>query len=909
MRRLSRMQNFFEQFAWAADRSAGRAAIEVQRKDSLDTVSYARLREMAERTAAWLAVIGVGLGERCAILADNDAHWCAAYLGILRRGSVAVPMDTAYKASQVATLLADSGARVIFTTAKYLDVVREARGPVAPECRIVLLHGDAPEAVGFEAMIGGRIPAPPLPACPARLQDPAVILYTSGTTSDPKGVVLTHGNLLAERTGAFEVVRVSERDIILGVLPLFHALAQMANLLLPFSIGARVVFLETLNTTELLRALRERGVTIFACVPQFFYLIHQRVMAEVGKAAWPVRRLFAALLALNGAMRRMGVNPGPLLFRQVHAVLGGKMRLMVTGGSRFDPQIGADLYALGFDILQGYGLTETSGAATLTRPGDPALDTVGQPLPGNDIRIAPRQSDDDEATDGEVLIRGPVVMQGYFNRPDATAAALQDGWLHTGDLGRLDDRGRLVITGRKKEIIVLSSGKNIYPEEIEAVYRKSAFIKEICVLGLARPGEPAAERLYAVIVPDEQVLRERKVANVGDIIRFDVEGASVHLPHHKHVLGSEIWMEALPRTSTGKIKRFEVERRVRDAEARKQAPGGPVLDEADRAWLAREDLAPILDLVRQAARPGSTVAPDANLELDLGLDSMERVELLTALEQRMSADIPEEELQRLYTVRQLAESLLAHACGVSGEPTASWASLLATDPAREASFREWLEPHVLVPGLVFCALKMVRLVLRPGVKVTLEGAERFPARGPFLISPNHQSFLDPFFLISMLPYRIARQLFFVGAAEYFETPLTRWLARQVNLVPVDPDAALVSAMQAGAAGLREGRILVLFPEGERAIDGSVRHFKKGAAILSQHLGVPIVPVALRGVYEIWPRNRALNWRALLPGAGTKVRLQVGPPIVPDTAQNGDQAHKRLTADLRDAVTAMFDALT
>jgi long-chain acyl-CoA synthetase len=908
MRRLSRMQNFFEQFAWAADRNAGRVAIEVQRKDGLDSVTYGRLREMAERTAAWLAVIGVGLGERCAILADNDAHWCGAYLGILRRGAVAVPMDAAYTASQVSTLLVDSGARVIFTTSKHLEAVRDARHAAASECRVVLLDSEAADTVAFEAMIGGRMPAPPLPRCPAALEDPAVILYTSGTTSDPKGVVLTHGNLLAERAGAFDVVRVDERDVILGVLPLFHALAQMANLLLPFSIGARVVFLEALNTTELLRALRERGVTIFACVPQFFYLIHQRVTAEVGRARWPVRRLFAGLLALNRATRRMGVNLGPLLFRKVHAVLGGKMRLMVTGGSRFDPQIGGDLYAMGFDILQGYGLTETSGAATLTRPGDPALETVGQPLPGNRIRIAPRETGD-EMADGEVLISGPVVMQGYFNRPDATAAALQEGWLHTGDLGRLDDRGRLIITGRKKEIIVLSSGKNIYPEEIEAVYRKSAFIKELCVLGLARPGEPAAERLYAVIVPDEQVLRERKIANVGDIIRFEVEGASVHLPHHKHVLGYEIWLEPLPRTSTGKIKRFEVERRVRDTEARRQTPGGAVLGDADRAWLAREDLTPILELVRQAARPGATVAPDANLELDLGLDSMERVELLTALEQRMGADIPEEELQRLYTVRQLAEGLLAHAKGVSVEPTASWESLLAHDPAREASFREWLAPHVVVPAVLFGALKIMRLVLRPAVRVTLEGVEHFPARGPYLISPNHQSFLDPFFLISMLPYRIARQLFFVGAAEYFETPLTRWLARQVNLVPVDPDAALVSAMQAGAAGLREGRILVLFPEGERAIDGSVRHFKKGVAILAQHLGVPIVPVALRGIYEIWPRNRALNWRALLPGAGTEVRLQVGAPVSPEPTESGDQAYRRLTADLRGAVTAMFDSLS
>jgi long-chain acyl-CoA synthetase len=904
------MQNFFEQFAWAAERHAGRTAIEVQHKDSLESFTYGRLREMAERTAAWLAVIGIGPGERCAILADNDAHWCAAYLGVLRRGAIAVPLDTAYKASQVDTLLRDSGARVFFTSTQYLETVRAGRAAAGSDCRVVLLHGQAEETASFEGMIGGNMPAPPLAVCPSRFDDPAVILYTSGTTSDPKGVVLTHGNLLAERGGAFEIVRVDEHDTILGVLPLFHALAQMANLLLPFSIGARVVFLETVNTTELLRALAERKVTIFACVPQFFYLIHQRVTTQVARSNLIVRWLFSAMLALNGATRRAGWNLGGILFRRVHAVLGGHMRLMVTGGSRFDPAIGVDLFRLGFNILQGYGLTETSGAATLTRPNDPALETVGQPLPGNEVRIATPDAgaDAESGADGEVLIRGPIVMQGYYNRPAATAATLKDGWLYTGDLGRLDAAGRLSITGRKKELIVLSSGKNIYPEEIEAVYRKSPFIKELCVLGLSRPDEPAAERLYAVVVPDDEVMREKKIANVGDIIRFEMEGASVNLPHHKRVLGYEIWMEPLPRTSTGKIKRFEIQRRVRAKAEAGRVPGGPTLGEADRAFLQRPELASVLQMIRQAAKPGATLTPDANLELDLGLDSMERVELLTALEQQAGADIPDAVLQRLYTVRELAEALLEHSRdgGGKGAP-ASWATLLAPEAANQLAFREWLKPHWLVPGMLFVALKVVRLLLRPGVKVIIEGVEHFPAKGPYLICPSHQSYLDPFFVMAALPYRLARQMFFVGASEYFETSLTRWLARQVNLVPVDPDAALVSAMQAGAAGLRDGRILVLFPEGERSIDGTVRNFKKGASILGHHLQAPLVPVALDGLFAIWPRNRPLNWRALLPGAGSVVRLRVGPPVVPAPGEADEATYAALTGRLRDGVIQLNSA--
>jgi len=901
-------QHFYELFSSSVDQHANRIAIEVQHRDGLDRLTYAELREMAERTAAWLALIGIAPGDRCAILSDNHSHWCAAYLGVLRRGAVAVPLDTAYKTSQVETLLRDSGARVMFTSPRFLPVVLEARTAASSDLRIVMLHGDHEAGVSFEAMARGRVPAPPLPPCPAQAADPAVILYTSGTTSDPKGVVLTHANLIAERTAVFETVTVSEQDCILGVLPLFHALAQMANLLLPLSVGARVVFLESVNTTELLRALRERSVTVFACVPQFFYLIHQRVADELGRRGAVTRAVFRTMRRLNARLRGHGINLGPFLFRRVHSVLGGRIRFMVTGGSKFDPRIGADFHAMGFDILQAYGLTETSGAATLMRPGDRHLETVGHPLPGVEVRIGSVEAGDEGQTDGEVLIRGPVVMQGYFNRPDATAAALEDGWLHTGDLGRLDPSGRLLVTGRRKELIVLSSGKNIYPEEIEEAYRTSAFVKEICVLGLSRPGEPAAERLYAVVVPNQDLLRERKVANVGDLMRFEMEGAAVHLPHHKRVLGYEIWTDPLPRTTTGKIRRFEVERRVRDATAKREAPGGPELSSADQAWMARPELAPILELIRSALRPGTSLVPEANLEMDLGLDSMERVELLTALEQRFAADIPEEQLQRLYTVRELSDAILEHSTGDGAESSAAWDALLAPSAIDRTSFDEWMQPHWFVPAVLFGVLKTIQLVLWPGVRIERSGIEQLPASGAYLISPNHQSFLDPFVVIAALPFRVVKRLFYVAASEYFGSKMLAWFGRQVNLVPVDPDAGLISAMQAGAYGLRQGRVLVLFPEGERSIDGTVKSFKKGASILSHHLRLPIVPVALEGVFEIWPRNRPLDWRRLLPGAGTRVKVVLGPPVQPDTASTAasrDDAYVTLTRRLRDAVETMW----
>jgi len=913
------MNNFYEQFAATAERFASRTAIEVQRRDQIDRFTYAQLRSMAERTAAFLTALGpnssvpwLARGERAAILADNDARWCAAYFGVLRLGGVAVPFDTAYKPKQIATLLRDSDAKVLFASQKYLSAAREALALAGTETHLVPLDGSAPDGDAAGPASLDHILTPSaretqtigLPSCPAAPADPAVILYTSGTTCDPQGVVLSHGNLLAEREAAFQVVRADEHDIILGVLPLFHALAQMANLLLPFSIGACVVFLESVNSAELLRALRERNITIFCCVPQFFYLIHQRVFREVAAAGFARRLAFRTLLGLNGWLRDVAsINLGPLVFRRVHDVLGPSMRFLVTGGSRFDPAIGRDLYRLGFAVLQAYGLTESSGAATLTRPDGKYTDSVGRPLPGVEVKVLPpqiapdasQQVPGDGVPDSEVLLRGPIVMQGYFNRSDVNAQALEGGWLHTGDLGYLDADGQLHITGRRKEIIVLSSGKNIYPEEVEAHYLQSPYIKEVCVLGLARPDEPAAERLHAVVVPDFEVLRERKVLNAREILRFEIEGLSIHLPSHKRILSYEIWTGELPRTTTRKLKRFEIERRIKEqaSPAENVATAEGTVTGEDLAWVNRPEVARAIELIRQAVREPAAIRPDANIELELGLDSMERVELLSTLQRQFGTQVPDETAHRIYTVRELVEACLPPQdesdAARSERPSPSvpdddtWGRLLEPSQEADAEFAALLETRPVFGLVMFVLIKFCYGFARLAFRLRVTGRENLPPDGPFLLCPNHQSYVDPILLVSTLPFRVLRNVFFVGASEYFATPLMRWFARKINLVPVDPDTNLLRAMQAGAFGLRHGKVLILFPEGERSIDGSVKTFKKGASILSLHLRAPIVPVALEGMFEVWPRGRGPRWRCWLPGGPARVSLRFGAPLAPPGA--------------------------
>lgn len=902
------MSNVWAVFEDVATRFGDRTAVEVQRRDGLERYSYRDLHTMALERAGWLATQGIGRGDRCAILADNDAKWCAAYLGILRNGAIAVPLDTNYSAKQVATIVNDAGAKILFANERLTPIAKEAL--IDSACALAPLAPLAPSPLAPLGTLGTNplallAPLAPLaPTSPLAPSSSAVILYTSGTTSDPKGVVLTHANLLAERDAVFKVVTVTEQDGILGVLPLFHSLAQLANLLLPFAVGARVVYLETITSSDLLRALSERDITIFACVPQFFYLIHQRVTAQVKSAGVLTRLVFNTLLAVNFRLRRLGWNIGPTVFSKVHAVMGRRMRLFVTGGSKFDPAIGRDLYALGFTILQAYGLTETSAAATINTPDEAHLDTVGRPLAGVEAKILP---------DGEIAIRGPIVMQGYYNRPDATAEVMQDGWLLTGDLGQIDGEGRITITGRKKEMIVLASGKNIYPEEIEAEYRKSPLVKEICVLGLADEDRASTERLHAVVVPAAEVLRQRKIVNTGEALRFDMEGRSADLPAHKRVLGYDIWFEPLPRTTTGKVKRHEVLRRLLEQRRAKAAVADQGSQTApDSAWSDDPHVEAAAEVIRRRVASRARVVPGANLELDLALDSMERVELLTELEQTFGVRVPTEQAHEIFTVQQLIEAVRPTSGSAATSPSAatstggvkddSWAVLLHDLPPEMDQSLSWLLRKRPVMGpMTFLISRLVRMAMG---RANVKGLEHLPTSGPYLISPNHQSFIDPILLCAVLPYRVFVNQFYVGAIEYFDSALTRWIARAINLVPVDPDSNLVPAMQAGAFGLRHGKILVLFPEGERSIDGTVKRFKKGAPILARQLAVPIVPVALHGIYEIWPRNRPINWRLIWPWSGHRIAIEFGEPMrCPEGESYADAALR-----LRERVAAMWETI-
>src|SRR5271156_4355199 len=817
------MPAFYQRFQESARKFPDNVALEIQRNETVERVTFAELTRMSESVGNWLST-RVARDARVAILAANHPRWVAAYLGIIAAGRTAVPLDTAFQVEQVKKLLIDSGASLLFCDVKHLPIAVQAveglnvdlvMTSASAEQNATPTNASAPHLAADLDSIFADGPVAFQPVVPNE-DDLAALLYTSGTTADPKGVMLTHANLVGEANSVLAIIKIDSTDALLGILPMFHVLAQMANLFLPLFNGARVVYLETLNTTELLRALQERDITAFCVVPQFFYLIHERIFKELNKRGKFTLRMVRALMAFNRGLRRFRINAGKLFFGKIHATLGSRMRYLVTGGSRFDPAISRDFYSFGIDVLNAYGLTETTGGAFINPPGHVVFGSVGRPFPGVESKIVdPQLLEDGAPPVGEIAIRGAIVMKGYWNRPEATAEVLRDGWLYTGDLGYFDSSGNLFITGRRKEIIVLANGKNVYPEEIEAHYLQAPYVKEICVMALeTRPGDPTSERLHAVVVPNFELLRERKIVNSKEAIRLAIEALSHKIASTKRLGSYDIWQEDLPRTTTRKLKRFQIEKKVREL---KQSGGGdsdvgaekekPLTGE-EQLWLQSEDVKRALDVIQESSRESSpnhldTIRPSQNLELDLGLDSMQRVELLTALEQQLGGEVPESQLAEIYSVRDLVDAVLASANRGEGQARTTapaWSTILS-EPATDPDVLALARHNPFAEVFFFLLGRLIYLFALDGFHLKLRGLENLPEKGPYLICSNHQSYVDPLVMVGAMPWGLFRNTFAVGTSDIFGKGFMRRLARWLRVAVVDPDANLVSAMRAGFFGL------------------------------------------------------------------------------------------------------------
>jgi long-chain acyl-CoA synthetase len=398
------------------------------------------------------------------------------------------------------------------------------------------------------------------------------------------------------------------------------------------------------------------------------------------------------------------------------------------------------------------------------------------------------------------------------------------------------------------------------------------------------------------------------VVNAKEVIRFDIEGLSVKLASTKRISGYEIWQEDLPRTTTRKLKRFEIQKMVKAGKGQASGaviPSAKPLTEEETSWLERPDVQRATEIVREYATTSpDRIRPADNLELDLGLDSMRRVELLVALEQELGGDVDESQLSEIFSVRDLIDAIRTSAASgkTSAKPQFSgWSSVLREDPT-DPDVLSIVRSRPVLDRLLFVVTRVVKLIWQLRSPIKVEGVDNVPRQGAYLLCSNHQSFLDPLMLIAVLPFDLLLKMFAVGTSEIFGTGLMRKVARALRVVVVDPDANLVPAMRAGAFGLRQGLGLMLYPEGERSIDGTPKTFKKGAAILSIHLQVPIVPIAIEGAYDSWPRGKPFQKFA-------PIKVKIGAPMQPPPeAQASEDAYAKFTAEVKARVVEMWEEL-
>ncbi len=608
-----------------AERHDHALALQRLERDGLTRLSYRELRAATFATAASLAAVGVRPGDRVILSGQNHPAWATAYFGILRAGAVAIPVDPGLEGPQLSNIVRSSGARVALW-----DAGVEAKGgawakETFPDLRAFDLRSftEGGEAPGDSAL------APP--AFVAKSTDLASIIYTSGTTGDPKGVMLSHANFTALLASLAPVFPLKDTDRVLSVLPLHHTFEFTCGLLLPLSRGARVIYLDELNADRLGEGLQKGRITGMVGVPALWQLLERRILSRVKEKGPAAAMAFDWALDLNRMLgKRLGINAGRLFFGSVHDALGGHTRFLISGGAAL-PRDTAELFSgIGLPLAEGYGLTEAAPVLTVAaasvkaKPG-----TVGKPVPGVEIKIG---SPDDRGV-GEVLARGPNVMIGYAGNAEATAQAIdEEGWLHTGDLGKLDAKKRLVIVGRQKDVIVSASGENVYPDDVETLLGKLEGVKEIAIVGiddgkggervacLAVPeGEPAADLSYDALPPPTRAERhERAMTALREAIQ--------KLPRASQPAVTHLWDADLPRTATRKVKRNEVKAVLAKLASATEIVTTDGAGHAAGVGAVRHAVATI------ASKKPQELTAGLRLRADLGFDSLMTMELSVALE-------------------------------------------------------------------------------------------------------------------------------------------------------------------------------------------------------------------------------------------------------------------------------------
>lgn len=745
--------------------------------------------------------INIKKEDRVIIFMENRPELLFSFLGIWNKQGTCVCLDGGFSGEELTYYIKDCKPKYIFTSRVNYKAAAKGLELAGMENSVeILVVDDIPvDYTGDDLTI--------------EIEDKyfvSLILYTSGTTGNPKGVMLMFDNILINMEGLDEYKMFRTTDRVLALLPMHHIFPLLGAGVVPLGKGATIVFLKEVSSQAMVEALQKYKITFIIGVPKLWEMLHKKIMEKIngGKITKFIFKLAEKINSKNFSRK---------IFKKVHDGFGGNIRFFVSGGSKLDPQVSRDFLTLGIDVCEGYGLTETSPMISFTPTDEVVPGSAGKILTGVTVKIA---------DDGEILAKGRNVMKGYYGRPDATAEVIdKDGWFHTGDLGEIKN-GLLYVTGRKKEMIVLSNGKNINPIEIEQwIMTNTDLIKEMAIMDYE-------DKLTAVIYPDFYKLHEEGITNItetfkkGVIDKYNKQAAS-----YKKVLDVKIVQEELPKTKIGKIRRFMLKDVINKKEEKVQNIVEPSTEEY-------KNISAFLKSIKN-----KPIIPNAHLELDLGLDSLDTVELLSHIEGTFGVKIDEQTFVEHCTVEKLAEYVEKHSKEMMNDTKMDWKEILSRDTEGELPKSNGIG-------------KIIKFILKPAflffVKVKKEGLENIEKNEPVIFAGNHQSFLDGFIVNQAVPNSVLDKTYYFADIKHFKKGYMKFMGENSNIIFVDINKNLVNSLQMLSKALRNGKNIVIFPEGTRTRDGKINNFKKFFAILSKELNIPIVPFVLDGAYEAYP---------------------------------------------------------
>ncbi len=759
--------------------------------------------------------------DKVVIFSENRPAYVFAFYSVWYHHGVAIPVDFMATAPEIAYILKDSAPKVILCSALQQKVMADAMAIAGCEAKLLII--DEFETAVLTKKESVRMPDP-------NENETAVIIYTSGTTGSPKGVMLSFRNLLQNILAVSEHIPIYQPDSrVLVLLPLHHIFPLMGTMVIPLHIGAMIAISPSMASEDIMATLQRNQISIIIGVPRLFAAIRKGVMDKIHQSK------IASLLF--GLARRLQSRAfSKKIFKKVHDKLGGSVKYLVSGGAALDVEVGNDYTTLGFEILEGFGMTEAAPMITFTRPGRVRIGSPGEAMHGTSIRIV----------DGEITASGANIMQGYYKRPDETAEVLRDGWLYTGDLGYLDEQGFLFITGRKKEIIVLSNGKNVNPAELEAQLLESVMITDCGVFH-------KDDTLQMVAIPNPAHFINQDAGQIEKTLRKElIEPFNQSVSSYKRITRIYITDKDLPRTRLGKLQRFKL------TEYATELPAEPV-----PAMVSQD---PTFRLIARfiSSEKGRNVLPQHQLEMDLGFDSLDKVSLQTYLQQTFGVHIDPSGFAKYENVGALSDYVKSAKTKME-DMHVNWAEILREKVSLKLP-KTWFTGNL--------AIWSSRLFFHTYFRYRAKGIENIP-EGPCIIASNHQSFFDGMFVASYLRFNQARRTYFYAKEKHVKQAWLKFLAHRNNIIIMDLNRDLKESIQKMGELLKNNKNLIIFPEGTRTVNGKMGDFKKTFAILSRELNVPVVPVAIKGAFEALPKG------AIFPKPWRKIRVEFLSPVYPE----------------------------